>query len=237
MHSTRFLANINRRQENNGPEMKKKQEKEPFFPSARQPGLFIVFEGIDGCGKSTQVELLATRLRRRGEKVITLSEPTAGRWGQKIKEAARQKDSLSPAEELELFIKDRKEDIRNNIKPALESGQIVVLDRYFYSTLAYQGARGLAQDEIRSKHKQFILKPDIVFIIDVPVSLALKRIAGRPVIYRLFEDRYYLQKVRKNFLSLKDPECCFLDGRQPPGVISRQIWRILTRKFPWLKAA
>ena len=236
MHSARFPANINRRQENNRPEMKKKQEKEPFSWPAVKPGLFIVFEGIDGCGKSTQVELLAKRLRRRREKVVTLSEPTAGRWGQKIREAARHQDSLSPAQELELFIKDRKEDIKNNIKPARESGQIVILDRYFYSTLAYQGARGLDPDEIRSKHKQFVLRPNIVFILDVPVTVALKRIASRPVIYRLFEDRYYLQKVRKNFLSLKDPECCLLDGRQPPEVISRRIWRILTRRFPWLKA-
>jgi dTMP kinase len=121
--------------------MKRNQKKELLLPSAGKPGLFIVLEGIDGCGKSTQVELLAKRLSRRGKKVVTLSEPTAGRWGQKIREAARHKDSLSPAEELELFIKDRKEDIKNNIKPALESGQIVILDRYFYSTLAYQGAR------------------------------------------------------------------------------------------------
>jgi len=198
-------------------------------------GLFIVFEGIDGCGKSTQVELLADKLRRRGKQVVTLSEPTAGRWGQKIRDSARTKGSLSPAEELELFIRDRKEDIKNNIKPALEAGQIVILDRYFYSTLAYQGARGLDMNEIRAKHDKFVIRPDIVFILDVPVSQALKRIAGRPVIYSLFEDPDYLQKVRKNFLKLKDSECYLLDGRQPPEDISRQVWQILTRRFPWLK--
>jgi len=198
--------------------------------------LFIVFEGIDGCGKSTQVELLADKLRRRGKQVVTLSEPTSGRWGKKIRNSARTKGALSPPEELELFIRDRKEDIKNNIKPALEAGQIVILDRYFYSTLAYQGARGLDMNEIRAKHDKFVIKPDIVFILDVPVSQALKRIASRPVIYSLFEDPDYLQKVRKNFLKLKDSECYLLDGRQLPEDISRQVWQILTRRFPWLTA-
>ncbi|HOP60015.1 MAG TPA: dTMP kinase [Candidatus Saccharicenans sp.] len=216
--------------------MEKEQKKQLTLkkPSPAR-GLFIVFEGIDGCGKSTQVELLADKLRRRGKQVVTLSEPTAGRWGQKIRDSARTKGSLSPAEELELFIRDRKEDIKNNIKPALEAGQIVILDRYFYSTLAYQGARGLDMNEIRAKHDKFVIRPDIVFILDVPVSQALKRIAGRPVIYSLFEDYDYLQKVRKNFLKLKDSECYLLDGRQPPEDISRQVWQILTRRFPWLK--
>lgn len=216
--------------------MEKEPKKQLSLKKPSPPqGLFIVFEGIDGCGKSTQVELLAKRLRRRGKKVVTLSEPTAGCWGQKIRALALTKGSLSPAKELELFIKDRKEDIKNNIKPALQAGQIVILDRYFYSTLAYQGARGLDMDEIRAKHDKFVIRPDIVFILDVPVSQALKRIASRPVIYGLFEDRDYLKKVRKKFLKLKDPECYLLDGRRPPEAIGRQVWQILIRRFPWLK--
>ncbi|MDD8021144.1 MAG: dTMP kinase [Acidobacteriota bacterium] len=217
-----------------GEQVRNEKKKETGSQQQVKPGLFIVFEGIDGCGKSTQVELLARKLRRRGKRVLTLSEPTAGQWGQKIRDLARDKNSLSPADELELFIKDRKEDIKYNIRPALQSGQIVILDRYFYSTLAYQGARGLALEEIRARHRKFAVRPDIAFILDVPVSLALKRIASRPVIYKHFEDQDYLQKVRKIFLALKDSECCFLDGCRPPAAISRQIWQILTRKFPEL---
>ncbi|MBC7364345.1 MAG: dTMP kinase [Candidatus Aminicenantes bacterium] len=195
-------------------------------------GLFIVFEGLDGSGKSTQAEILYEKLIQLGKPVVKLREPTEGKWGKKIRECAREAGSLSPGEELELFIKDRKEDIRKNIKPALLNNKIVILDRYFYSTLAYQGARGIPLEEIRKKHESFLIKPDVVFIIDVPVSLGLKRIKDRAVIYRLFEEEDYLKKVRKIFLSLPDPECQIIDGRRAIPDIAREIWQYLEGNFP-----
>ena len=195
-------------------------------------GLFVVFEGLDGSGKSTQAELLYEKLRQVGCPAVKLREPTEGKWGKKIRECAREAGSLSPEEELELFIKDRKEDIRKNIKPALKQNKVVILDRYFYSTLAYQGARGIPLEEIREKHQGFLIKPDVVFIIDVPVSVGLKRIKDRAVIYRLFEEKDYLKKVRKIFLSLPDPECRVIDGRRTVSAIAREIWRYLERNFP-----
>lgn len=194
----------------------------------------IVFEGVDGSGKSTQVELLARKLSKKGLEFVTLREPTKGKWGVKIRELSKSQDSIAPEEELELFVKDRKENVRQNILPALKAGQVVILDRYYYSTLAYQGARGISSEKIRQQHKSFAPRPDIVFILDVPVGLGLRRIIGRPIIYRLFEDRNYLRKVRQIFLHLDDPECVILDGRLPAQEIARKVWRILKDRFPFL---
>lgn len=201
----------------------------------RQKGMFLVMEGIDGSGKSTQVELLADRLRRRGLQVVTLREPTQGKWGRKIRELSRTGGSIKPGEELELFIRDRRENVTRNIKPALEAGKIVILDRYYFSTLAYQGARGLPLEEIRRRHQKFAIVPDLVFILDVPVRTGLSRIKDRPVIYSLFEEKEYLKKVRKIFLSLRDPEVLVVDGRLPAVVVHRKIWSFLLKKFPRLK--
>ncbi|PMP94530.1 MAG: dTMP kinase [Candidatus Aminicenantes bacterium] len=194
--------------------------------------MLIVFEGIDGSGKSTQVNLLSRKLQKKGQEVIVLREPTSGKWGEKIRKLARIKGSISPEEELQLFLKDRKENISLNIAPALKSGKIVILDRYYYSTLAYQGARGISLEKIRHRHHKFLIKPDIAFILDVPAGLGLRRIKDRPVIYHLFEDKNYLKRVRKIFLSLNDPEVVVLDGRQPAKDISREVWLILKKKFP-----
>ncbi|MBN2244466.1 MAG: dTMP kinase, partial [Candidatus Aminicenantes bacterium] len=105
-------------------------------------GILIVFEGIDGAGKTTQAEALMERLQKRGLRVLFLREPSEGKWGRLIRQKAAQEDSLSPEEELDLFQKDRQENVRLNLKPALREKKIVLLDRYYFSTMAYQGAKG-----------------------------------------------------------------------------------------------
>jgi dTMP kinase len=211
-----------------------KKEKGPMSKKRLKKGLLIVFEGVDGSGKSTQVELLARKLARKGLDVRTLREPTREKWGEKIRELSKSKNSVSPENELKLFVRDRKENVKKNIKPALDSGLVVILDRYFYSTLAYQGAKGIPLEKIRQLHRKFAPRPDIVFILDVPVSQSLRRIKDRPVIYPLYEDKDYLRKVREIFLHLNEPECVVLDGRQPAKEVSQQVWKIIKSRFPFL---
>lgn len=114
-------------------------------------GKLIAFEGIDGTGKSTQLKLLATFLRQRGQLVLETKEPTDGPVGQQIRALFHNRKSLSLDEELELFIEDRRMHVLQHILPALEQGAFVLTDRYYYSTAAYQGARGADPELIFEK--------------------------------------------------------------------------------------
>src|SRR5512140_1717894 len=151
----------------------------PPMPAKRRRGLLIVLEGIDGSGKTTQARALLRRLRRRGRKAVFFREPTRGRWGREIKRLAARADSLTPEEELELFVKDRRENVEKNLVPALAAGKVVVLDRYYFSTIAYQGAKGIDVRRIRRMNEAFAIPPDLVIILDVDAPAGLARIAGR----------------------------------------------------------
>jgi dTMP kinase len=105
-------------------------------------GLLIVFEGIDGTGKSTQMSLLARYLREKDLAVIETREPTNGQFGQQIRALYTNRNGVSPEQELELFLNDRLEHVENVLKPALHEGKIILCDRYFLSTAAYQGVVG-----------------------------------------------------------------------------------------------
>ncbi|MBE0710800.1 MAG: dTMP kinase, partial [Candidatus Aminicenantes bacterium] len=125
------------------------------MPPKLKKGLLVVLEGIDGSGKTTQARSLLRRLRYRGHKAAFFREPTRGRWGREIKRLAARADSLTPAEELELFVKDRRDNVAKNLVPALGAGKVVVLDRYYFSTIAYQGAKGIDMGKIRRMNEAF----------------------------------------------------------------------------------
>ena len=103
-------------------------------------GLLIALEGIDGTGKTTQLKMLAEVLLSLGYDVVATREPTDGRYGQRIRQVLRDRSSMTPQEELELFLLDRKEHVTTIINPGLAAGKIVLTDRYYLSTVAYQGA-------------------------------------------------------------------------------------------------
>ena len=169
----------------------------------KQAGLFIVLEGIDGTGKSTQAHLLADWFRAQGREVVASREPTDGPWGRQIRATAAT-GRLAPEEELELFLKDRREHVEQLIAPALAAGKVVILDRYYFSTMAYQGSRGFDPAEIRARNEAFAPRPDLLLILDLDVDRALERIGARGDTANEFEKRDALARCREIFLSLKE---------------------------------
>ena len=163
-------------------------------------GYLIALEGIDGTGKSTQCRLLVDYLKSRGFDVVSLREPTNGVWGQKIRKVLTEgRGDLAPEEELQYFINDRKDDVEWNIAPSLALGKVVVIDRYYYSTAAYQGALGFDPKKIIEDNEAFAPRPDIVFIVQGSLDESFKRIEQGRDGFSSFEKRGYLEKVQGIF--------------------------------------
>jgi len=187
--------------------------------------MLIVFEGIDGTGKSTQVKQLATALREEGYTVITSFEPTNGTYGSQLRASAHT-GRLSAEEELGLFLKDRREHVQTLINPCLENSEIVILDRYYYSTMAYQGIRGLDPDHIRQMNEAFAPAPGLLFILDLPVPEAIKRITGRDSVANEFEKADALEKCQTIFHQIvadDEPNTHLLDAQQDAETLHQEI--------------
>jgi dTMP kinase len=195
-------------------------------------GILIVIEGIDGAGKSTQAKSLLRKLKARGLDAVYFCEPSRGKWGREIKRKAKEAASLTPEQELDLFLKDRRENVEKNLKPALKKKRIIVLDRYYFSTIAYQGAKGLNPPRIRRMNEKFAPLPDLVFILDVSARCGLARIVGRKKKDALFERERYLVKVRRIFRSFKGRRFIHIAADQDRSAISRLIF---SRVFDYIK--
>jgi dTMP kinase len=186
-------------------------------------GHLIVLEGIDGSGKSTQAKLLVRRLAARGLHPVLFREPTRGKWGRLIREKARRAGSLTPEEELDLFVRDRRENVERNLEPAMAAGRTVVLDRYYFSTIAYQGAKGIDPGRIRRMNERFAVRPDLVFIVDIDAGRGLARIGDRGHRDELFEREDYLDRVREIFNGFKGRKFVHIDGNRGIRDISDEI--------------
>ena len=190
-------------------------------------GVLVNLEGIDGCGKSTQSKLLLEKLEGEGEKVIILKEPTKRPHGQKLWDMLHGKRKATNEEILELFVLDRKQHVEEKILPALDSGAVVLMDRYYYSSMAYQVAGGIDVEEIREKH-EFAPKPDVVLIFDLPVSVALERVKGHSDADE-FEKEEHLEKVREAYLDLEnDPLVRIVDATGTPEEIFGNVWKLVS---------
>jgi len=176
-------------------------------------GLLIIFEGIDGTGKSTQCRMLAELLSEKRIASISLAEPTRGKWGMKIRQLLTEgRNGISPEEELAWFINDRKEDVERNINPALKEGKVVLMDRYYLSTAAYQGALGFDPQEIRVENEKFAPVPDRVLIFHNSPEKSLERIESSREGKSAFEKRDYLLDVQNIFKSFTGANIRFVSS-------------------------
>ena len=189
--------------------------------------VLVNLEGIDGCGKSTQSKLLLEKLEGEGEKVIILKEPTKRPHGQKLWDVLHGKRKATNEEILELFVLDRIQHVEEKIQPALDDGTVILMDRYYYSSMAYQVAGGIDVEEIREKHV-FAPKPDVVLIFDLPVSVALERVKGHSDADE-FEKEEHLEKVREAYLDLEnDPLVRIVDATGTPEEIFGNVWKLVS---------
>ncbi|MFZ4765484.1 MAG: dTMP kinase [Roseimicrobium sp.] len=164
-------------------------------------GLLIAVEGIDGAGKTTVSAALAQWCGERGLLSTLSKEPTSLEWGRRLRESAAA-GRLTLAQELDFFHKDREQHAIDSIGPALEEESIVILDRYYWSTAAYQGARGADVKEVLEFNEANFPQPDMVILLDLPVDVGQKRIRARGDQPNAFEDSVALQKCREIFLHL-----------------------------------
>lgn len=181
----------------------------------KMKGAFLTFEGIDGCGKSTQLRLLASELRIRGFEVITTREPGGTPFGNRLREVLLDaEEQVDPLAELLMFAADRAQHVRALVRPALEAGQIILSDRYADATVAYQGAgRGFSSRTIQQVVKLATdgLKPDLTLFFDLPVTESLMRTRQRHgegvKVDRLdIEDVEFYTRVRKAYLEIAQAE-------------------------------
>jgi dTMP kinase len=194
-------------------------------------GCLFILEGVDGAGKTVVAERIVQRLKESGYDVIRLFEPTnESEWGQEIRRRSPTGD-LSPAEELELFIRDRKWHIANRINPALKEGKIVILDRYFFATGAYQTvSTGVHWSKILQRNREEISapEPDIIFILDVPAEVGLERVLGdREGLNLQFEQLDRLVKVRAAYLEMSETDTgnyIVVDAQQSLEAVTDEVY-------------
>lgn len=193
-------------------------------------GILIAVEGIDGAGKTTQVDLIGKALRDAGESVVLSKEPTDGHWGQLLRASAKT-GRLSAAEELNAFTEDRKEHVRDVIRPALDCGKIVILDRYYFSTIAYQGSRGIDVADLTRDMRAIAPTPDVTLLVDADPVISLYRIRNhREEIPNHFEKEESLAAVRQIFLKLatdKANNIAQINGLASPDEVYRSIVQTL----------
>lgn len=205
-------------------------------------GRFITFEGGEGAGKSTQVRILAERLRGAGLEVVATREPGGSTGAEAIRALLvnGDPDRWSAVSETLLMYAARRDHLERTIRPALERGAWVVSDRFADSTRAYQGAGGGAPHGLVAALETFVLedtRPDLTLVLDLPVELGLERAGLRGGGEARFEAKgaAFHQRLRDGFLAIAKAEpnrCVVLDAGQPPETVSDAVWSAVATRLP-----
>jgi dTMP kinase len=207
-------------------------------------GLFITFEGIDGCGKSTQRDLLAEELKRRGLDVLVTREPGGTAIGEGIRQILVSDASvhIAPSTELLLYVAARAQHVAELIRPALEAGRIVVSDRYTDSTVAFQGyGRGLDLKMIATLNRFATadLDPDLTIVFDVDPATARGRLSTRPIggLLGAFDEQHsdFHERMRQGYLKMARNEPSRIRVVDASGAVEETQSKLLALILPMLK--
>lgn len=197
-------------------------------------GQFIVFEGLDGSGKSVQARALVESLESDGHEVVLTYEPTdESSVSAEIRDVLTHKKTMSPLKLQALFSQDRREHLQKLVIPGLKEGKVVISDRYFFSTFAFGGI-DVDLEKLFELNKGFIM-PDLTFLLKVSADTCLSRIEGRSSRYDFFEEKTKMEEVWQNYEKLaKDyfpDNTHIIDGEREPEVIAQEICKIVREKI------
>ena len=204
-------------------------------------GLFVTFEGGEGCGKSTQSKLLLKRLKQKNIPAVLTHEPGGTALGNEVRKALKRKRGslISPQAELFLVAASRAQLVAEVIRPALEEGKVVICDRFTYSTLVYQGyGRGLELSFVKTVNNAATgnLKPDLTILLDISPEQGLARKLSLRDRFEL-EDLSFHWRVREGYLKMVAAESerwLVIDGSLPKGKIAEIVWGRVSQLLPGL---
>src|SRR5215813_4829231 len=205
-------------------------------------GRLITVEGVEGAGKSTQVETLRAWLAARGVSVVTTAEPYGTPLGASLRRVLGEVDRVAPLTEALLFAASRAEHVQRVIRPALAAGQIVLCDRYVDSTVAYQGyGRGVPLETIAQLNRLAAdgVLPDLTLVLDLDVAEGLRRVRARHGALAACDPFERLaiefhERVRKGYWAIRDREperVTVVDADRPPAVVAAEIARLVARRL------